>query len=310
MVIPVKMEGAKADYQWGLLEQSTTSTHVDGVLVARTLVNIQKEPVPLRVVNLSCHQQVIKKGTELACCETVTSVHTAGANLCEQLAGDVNKTQVEEKLPPHLKELYNRSVTGLAECECQELHRFLCEFSDIFSTGPHDLGCTDLVQHRIHTGEAAPIRQQPRRLPLCKREEAERAIKEMKEWSSPIVLVGKKDGSTRFCVDYRKLNDVTHKDSTLDLKSGYWQVPLDDAAKEKTAFSTGNGLWQFKVLPFGLCNAPATFERLMERVLLGLPASIALVYLDDIVPGKKCTLQNGGEISGSWKWKRNCPRSW
>ena len=316
MVIPVKMEGAKADYQWGLLEQSTAPTRVDDVLVARTLVNIQKEPVPLRVVNLSRHQRMIKKGTELACCETVTSVHAAGANLCEQLAGDVNKTQVEEKLPPHLKELYDRSVTGLAESECQEVHKLLCEFSDIFSTGPRDLGCTDLVQHRIHTGEAAPIRQQPRRLPLCKREEAERAIKEMKElgviepstspWSSPIVLVGKKDGSTRFCVDYRKLNDVTHKDSyplpriddtiealagaewfsTLDLKSGYWQVPLDDAAKEKTAFSTGNGLWQFKVMPFGLCNAPATFERLMEQVLLGLPASIALVYLDDIVvPG-------------------------
>ena len=87
MVIPVKMEGAKADYQWGLLEQSTAPTHVDGVLVARTLVNIQKEPVPLRVVNLSRHQRVIKKGTELACCETVTSVHTAEANLCEQLIG-------------------------------------------------------------------------------------------------------------------------------------------------------------------------------------------------------------------------------
>ena len=130
-------------------------------------------------------------------------------------------------------------------------------------------------------------------------------------WSSPIVLVSKKDGSTRFCVDYRKLNNITHKDSyplpriddtiealagaewfsTLDLKSGYWQVPLDDAAKEKTAFSTGSGLWQFKVMPFGLCNAPATFERLMEQVLLGLPTSIALVYLDDIVvPG--CTFSH------------------
>jgi len=63
-------------------------------------------------------------------------------------------------------------------------------------------------------------------------------------------------------------------------------VPLDDTAKEKTAFSTGSGLWQFKVMPFGLCNAPATFERLMEQVLIGLPMSVALVYLDDIiVPG-------------------------
>ena len=126
-------------------------------------------------------------------------------------------------------------------------------------------------------------------------------------WSSPVVLDTKKDGTTQFCVDHRKLNDVTQKDpyplpriddtidalsgaqwfSTLDLKSGYWQVPLEEDAKEKTAFSTGTGLWQFTVMPIGLCNAPATFERLMEQVLSGLPTSIALLYLDDIlVPGR------------------------
>ena len=75
--------------------------------------------------------------------------------------------------------------------------------------------------------------------------------------------------------------------STLDLRSGYWQVPMEDTAKEKTAFSAGRGLWQFRVMPFGLCNAPATFERLMEHVLSGLPLSVALVYIDDIlVPGR------------------------
>ena len=75
--------------------------------------------------------------------------------------------------------------------------------------------------------------------------------------------------------------------STLDLRSGYWQVPMESAAKEKTAFSAGRGLWQFRVMPFGLCNAPATFEQLMEQVLSGLPLSVALVCIDDIlVPGK------------------------
>jgi len=121
-------------------------------------------------------------------------------------------------------------------------------------------------------------------------------------WSSPVVLVRKKDSNLRFCIDYRRLNDVTKKDcfllpriddtldtldgakwfSTLDLKSVYWQVALHPEDKEKTAFSKGQGLWQFTVMPFGLCNAPATFERLMESILRGLTYEACLVYLDDI----------------------------
>ena len=167
--------------------------------------------------------------------------------------------------------------------------QLLAKFSDVFSAGPHDLGCTDLVKHHIDTGSSKPVRQPPRRLPWAKREDAEKCIQEMQErviepssspWSSPVVLVQKKDGTNRFCVDYRRLNEVTHKDSyplpriddtidalsrvewfsTLDLKSGYWQVQLDESSKEKTAFSTGHGLWQFKVMPFGLCNGPATLN--------------------------------------------------
>ena len=113
----------------------------------------------------------------------------------------------------------------------------------------------------------------------------------------------KKDGTTRCCIDYRRLNQVTKVDAyplphiedsfntlegarffcSLGLASGYWQVEMDAADREKTAFVTQGGLYEFRVMPFGLVNAPATFERLMERVLRGIAWSECLVYLDDIL---------------------------
>ena len=123
-------------------------------------------------------------------------------------------------------------------------------------------------------------------------------------WASPVVMVRKKDGSLRFCVDFRQLNAATVKDahplpriddlldalhgakwfSTLDLKSGYWQVPITEQDKAKTAFRTSSGqLFEFNQVPFGLCNAPATFSHLMDRVLAGLHWETCLFYLDDII---------------------------
>ena len=170
-----------------------------------------------------------------------------------------------------------------------------------------------LIKHRITTRSSAPIKQAPRRLPEHMHAEVNKHLDTMLErkviqpsnspWSSPIVLARKKDGTTRFCIDYRKLNDVTIKDayplpliqesldhlsgakwfSTLDLCSGYWQVAVEPSDRPKTAFATRRGLYEFSVMPFGLCNAPATFQRLMESVLRGLQFETCLVYLDDII---------------------------
>ena len=126
-------------------------------------------------------------------------------------------------------------------------------------------------------------------------------------WCSPVVLARKKDGSFRFCVDFRAVNSVTRGCAhplprvdealdtlagatwftTLDMATGYWQVPLAADDREKTAFLTGRGLQQFKVMAMGLKNAGATFQRLMELVLAGLDAKRCLVYLDDIIISSK-----------------------
>ena len=147
-----------------------------------------------------------------------------------------------------------------------------------------------LIQHKIELNDLRPIKQPLRRVPLHLQDEVDKLILEIKEqgvieessssWCSPVVMKSKEDGSTRFCNDYRRLNAVTIKDSyplpriddtldrladkswfsTLDLRSGYWQIKLRPEDREKTAFSVGKGLWQYTVMPFGLCNAPATFQ--------------------------------------------------
>ncbi|XP_063215566.1 retrovirus-related Pol polyprotein from transposon 412 isoform X1 [Bacillus rossius redtenbacheri] len=277
---------------------------LEKLLIARSIAKVG-EVVPVRVANLDSRTRVLKQGDPIASCEPVSWV-----GLYESSSPSIH---TEQRLNPNLEQLLERSQDNLTSEEMEEVTSFLLRNQDVFSLGDTDLGRTSIVYHRINTGDTEPIRQAPRRLPLAKQEEAEKMIASMMEggviepsaspWASPVVLVAKKDGQLRFCVDYRKLNDVTKKDSyplpriddtldtlsgtrwfsTLDLKSGYWQVELHPEDKEKTAFSTGSGLFQFTVLPFGLCNAPATFERLMELVLHSLTWKTCLVYLDDII---------------------------
>ena len=169
----------------------------------------------------------------------------------------------------------------------------------------------------IHTGDATPLKQAARRMPFGVRKEVAAQLRNMQTagviepssspWASPIVLVRKKDGTLHFCIDYRGLNSVTKLDtfplpriddlldqlgkskyfSTLDLASGYWQIRVHRDSKEKTAFITRQGLYQFKVMPFGLTNAPSVFQRLIQRVLMGLNpdhgSDLVGVYIDDVI---------------------------
>ena len=203
-----------------------------------------------------------------------------------------------------------------------QLREILRRYSDCFSLHEFDLGRTSVVTHRIDTGDSRPVKQVLRRYPIVHLEEIERQVKGMLEqdvielsqspWAINVVIVKKKDGSLRFCVHYRKLNDVTIKDSyplprivdcldalsegkyfiDFDLRSGYFQVSMDKRDNEKTSFLTRSGLFQFKVLPFGATNGPATFQRLMDLTMVGLNHRILLVYLDDIILMSRTVLEH------------------
>ena len=188
----------------------------------------------------------------------------------------------------------------------------LQRYRNAFGT-PNIMGRTSKVLHSINTGDSEPFKIPYRRLPLRKKVIAEASIAEQLKlgvivpsnspWSSPVQMVTKKDGTIRFCIDYRKLNGLTKKNlyplpridetldslggnnwfCTLDLQSGYWQVGMKEEDKEKTAFSSHMGLFQYNVMPFGLCNAPATFEAMMETLLSDMLWKKCLVYLDDVI---------------------------
>ena len=205
-------------------------------------------------------------------------------------------------IPEHLSPLQQQQLNGLFK-----------EFSDEFSQGEDGLGCTPLLEHTIET-QGLPLRHPYRwQNPAVQREEMAQVQQMLgsyvirpsnSPWASPVVTMKKKDGSLCFCVDFCQLNaanikvahplpriddllDALHGAcwfSTLDLKSGCWQVPIMERDKEKTVFRTSSGqLYEFNQVQFGLCNAPATFSRLMDCVLSGLHWETCLFYLDDII---------------------------
>ncbi|GBM35397.1 Retrovirus-related Pol polyprotein from transposon 297 [Araneus ventricosus] len=177
-----------------------------GVLVAATLVDLEREAIPVRVLNLNNTPKILDKGAVIATCEPVVDIIVRPQEFSEM----------------HHLSLILETLEMLNEKQRREVRKLLKEFQNLFSTCDADVGHCNMTQHRINTGDHPPIKQYPRRLPLARKEEADHLVKDMLDngiieessgpWASPIVLVKKKDGSTRFCVDYRKLNEITKKD--------------------------------------------------------------------------------------------------
>lgn len=266
-------------------------------VVARTLSSITGNAGFIRVANPTDSALVIPRGATVGKATPLQEIEI-GTFHSRGPPGSIKDIKISNDLSPQ-----DRTA----------IQALLQEYCHLFSTEDGPVGRTHIVEHEIETGDARPIRQNPYRKAPFERHVIEAQVNDMlrkgvirestSPWSSPVVLVRKRNGSWRFCVDFRRLNAVSKKDvhplpriddildvlqgsrffTTLDLTSGYWQVPIREDDKEKTAFTTGSGLYEFNVVPFGLCNAPATFQRMINKVLASQLWKVCLAYLDDII---------------------------
>jgi hypothetical protein len=257
---------------------------------------VRNQTVPVRIVNFDQEPKILPAGLGLG-----YSYHIQ----------DAPAPTSEEELPQNVDTLNFSINPNLPIRQKTLLLALLRRYQDIFARDDCDLGRTSVVKHTIPLINDTPIKLRPYRIPFKLQEEGDNHIQQMltngiirpstSPWSAPVVLVKKKDGKSRFCVDFRRLNAVTVRDtyplprisdlldrlaqsqffSTVDMAAGYWQIEVQDEDRAKTAFNTGKGLYEFNVLPFGLTGAPGTFQRAMDFIFMDV--AHCMPYIDDLI---------------------------
>ena len=291
----VAIISAKVPYYNGTLVQVDGKDIGENIRIANSVATVRKGQIPISIANLSENELRLSKRNEIT---TVCPVKPNGDE-CEF---------VEEQPNPVMPNL-----SHLSDEKSNEIKNILTERKNAISQHKKDIGYCSLVEHEIKTGDHLPIatRQWPQ--PHSTRQAIKAQCDEMMEmdviekssspWHSPSLLVKKKNGSYRYCIDFRKINEISEKDkyplphidnvleslkgakyfSTLDLRSGYWQISVAEKDRDKTAFSCMGETYRFKRLPFGLHNGPATFQRLMQQILFPIIGNCAYCFLDDII---------------------------
>lgn len=275
------------------------------LIVASCLVAVDESKiVPLRVWTLK-EDTKIKKSQNVALLQ-FNDEKTSVKRMNMVSTDKINRWNV---LWPQLQQ----EVDRLSEEYKSKLIPLLKEYSDIFSVTKNDIGLTSLVEHEIDTGNVKPIACQYRRIPFGLEEKVDNLIQELVDkdiirpstspWNAPLVVIPKKNGDLRLTVDFRKLNSVTKRPifpipdanqlfdtldgsvlfTTLDLSSGYYNIPMKEEDIGKTAFSTRTDHWEFVRMPMGISTAPATFQRLMHKIFEKEKWQECLIYLDDIL---------------------------
>lgn len=284
-------------------------------------INIPKQKVTvMKILNPMQSSASISKSQVLGKCFPIQSIY----NLKDH--GDINpninslhptNTSVDDDLYIQKAEELgiNLQSSNLNTEQKRRLLIFLGKNADVFSKSSNDIGCTNVYQHRIETGNNPPYRQRPYRQTPAVRQIIEDHVQQMladgiivesnSTWSAPVVMVKKRDGSMRFTVDFRGLNARTQplhfpipdlQDaldsvgtsgsvimSVMDLKSSFWQIPLDPETAHKTTFITHNGSYSFTRVPFGVTAGSMCFQMVMSKVLQGINFKYALVFIDDIL---------------------------
>ncbi|PAA63097.1 hypothetical protein BOX15_Mlig014814g1 [Macrostomum lignano] len=284
----------KSEDEQGIFEPDANFTQATGLLVSRVLTVSADQKIPVRVCNLGSEEVLLYANKAVGSFEA--------ADLINNSAGTVKQSDCWVVNP------------DLDAADRQRLLALLKANGDLFSTHEYDLGSTALLKHRIELQPGTqPYKQRQRPIPLPVRDQVDQKIGQMLEhdiiepsnspWASNLIVVRKKSGDIRLCTDWRQLNAVTIKDAyplphlqqsmdalagcswftTIDCKQGFNQVVVDEADRYKTAFYSTRGLMQFKKMGFGMCNSPATFQRLMELVMSGLTWEEVLVYVDDLI---------------------------
>ena len=278
-------------------------------IAAHTVAVVCDGTVTVRLLNPSNEEKIITCGAILGALEDLEEDDIYENN-------ELNKQQQTETKVRENSDIIDNIDIGdneTSHTEKERLKRLLTKYANVFSKHATDLGFTDVIEHGIELTGERPKRQGPRPLTPPMRQELKKHLQELldadvirpstSEYSSPVVLVRKRDGSTRFCIDFRSINKVSRSTSyglpkltdamnslggvtifsTLDMRSGYWQVGMKEDDIPKTAFSTMYGQYEWTRMPQGLSGSAATFQRLVDCVMAGLQYETLIVYLDDII---------------------------
>ncbi|CAM4573172.1 unnamed protein product [Caretta caretta] len=299
LVMSTCLKGSKGTL--AMIEQPMGGELPEGVLVPSGVITLPadtQERVTILIANETSRDIFVKQGQKIA-------------DLFEPES--IVKPQCETQVPTIDPAKFDFGDSPVSEDWKDRLRKKLCERSKVFSLHEWDVGCAKGVEHNIRLHDSRPFRERSRKIALSEMEDVRHHLQELaangiitesrSPYASPIVVVRKKNGKIRMCIDYRTLNSRTVVDqytmprvqdaldcllgsqwfSVLDLRSGYYQIPLGEEDKEKTAFICPLGFYQFERMPQGISGAPATFQRLMEKVVGDMNLLQVLVYLDDLI---------------------------